>query len=124
MRDFRKYEVWKDSVTLANEVYSVCESFPKFETFALGDQMRRAAVSIASNIAEGSSRSSSVEFAHFLEISMGSAYETETQLEIAKLRGYISDTTFDMLSSRLWSIEKRLNALISKLRTENNKNGR
>lgn len=121
MRDFRKYDVWKDSVALANEIYTICESFPKFETFALVDQMRRAAVSIASNIAEGSSRSSSIEFAHFLEISLGSAYETETQLEIAKVRGYIDDALSDVILSHLWSIEKRLNTLILKLRTDNGK---
>lgn len=121
MRNFRNYEVWKDSIVLANEIYSICESFPNFETYALGDQMRRAAVSIASNIAEGSSRSSSMEFAHYLEISLGSAFETETQLEIAKLRGYISNATSDELFSRLWSIEKRLNTLILKLRNENGK---
>ena len=64
---------------LADRIYSICGEFPKSELFALSDQMRRAEVSIPSNVAEGSSRTSDVEFAHFLEIAMVSTFEVETQ---------------------------------------------
>jgi four helix bundle protein len=116
MRDFRKYEIWQKAVETANMVYDACDSFPKYEVFALGDQLRRASVSISSNIAEGASRTSSVEFAHFLEIAIGSAFEVETQLLIAKKRNYISDDVYTKLVSRLQSEERQINTFRSKLK--------
>ena len=116
MRDFRKYEIWQKGVDIADEIYSICDNFPKYELFALSDQLRRAAVSISSNIAEGSSRSSSAEFAHYLEIAIGSAFEVETQLQIAKRRSYISDEVFQGLIGKLQSEERQINTFISKLR--------
>ena len=78
MRDFRKYEIWQKGIDIADKAYDICEKFPKYETYALADQLRRASVSIASNIAEGASRKSSVEFIHYLEIAIGSTFEVET----------------------------------------------
>lgn len=116
MRDFRKYEIWQKGIDIADKVYDICDKFPKYEIFALGDQLRRAAVSISSNIAEGSSRTSSVEFAHFLEISIGSVFEVETQLQIAKRRKYITDEVFNEIVSELLSEERQINTFISRLK--------
>ena len=65
MRNFRNYDIWKNGMDIADMIYSLTDSFPKYETYSLSDQLRRAAVSIPSNIAEGSSRTSEAEFSHF-----------------------------------------------------------
>ena len=116
MRDFRKYEIWQKGIDIADKIYDICNKFPKYEIYALGDQLRRAAVSIPSNIAEGASRTSSAEFAHYLEISIGSTFEVETQLQIAKKRKYLSDEVFNEIVSELQSEEKQINTFISKLK--------
>jgi len=116
MRDFRKYRIWQDAVSIANKIYSVTELFPSNELYGLSSQLQRAAVSIASNIAEGASRDSSVEFAHFLEIAIGSAFEAETQLIIAYQRNYISLETFQNVVSLLQEEEKGINTFIQTLK--------
>jgi four helix bundle protein len=83
-RNFRDYKVWQDAVAYATEVYKVTAALPYFERKGLCDQLQRAVVSISSNIAEGSARPSDADFAHFLDTALGSAYEVETQLLIAK----------------------------------------
>ena len=88
-RNFRNYKVWQDAVEYASKVYKVTADMPWFEKKGLCDQLQRAAVSISSNIAEGASRPSDADFAHFLDTALGSAYEVETQLLIAKNVGYI-----------------------------------
>ena len=95
MRSFRKYEVWKRAIQLSKDVYLLTGAFPAKEKFALSNQLQRAAVSVASNIAEGASRNSEIEFAHYLEIAMGSAFEVETQLIIAHEIGCISKKIVD-----------------------------
>ncbi len=80
MRDFRKYDIWNDSMDLVNQVYRIVEQFPKSEKFILVSQITRSAISIPSNIAEGTSRKSEKDFSRFLEISLGSAFELETQM--------------------------------------------
>ena len=116
MRNFRQYEIWQKAVDIADSIYKICDGFPKCELYALSDQLRRAVVSISSNIAEGSSRTSVLEFAHFLEISIGSAFEVETQLLIAKRRGYLSDEIYDSTIKEIQSLERQLNTFISKLK--------
>ena len=116
MRDFRNYEVWQKAIDMAVKVYTLCDDFPKYEMFALSDQLRRAVVSISSNIAEGASRTSTAEFAHYLEISIGSAFEVETQLLIAKRRGYIADIVYKDNIKELQELERQLNTFISKLK--------
>ena len=116
MRNFRKYDVWNDSMSLVKTIYEMTTSFPKIEQYGLSNQMNRAAVSIASNIAEGASRNSDIDFAHFLEIAIGSSFEIETQIEIAFSLGYIEKSVKDKLISNLQIIQKRLNVFISKLR--------
>ena len=120
MRNFRNYEIWQHAVDLAVSVSALCDGFPKYELFALGDQLRRASVSISSNIAEGASRTSVLEFAHYLEISIGSAFEVETQLLIAKKRNYITDEDYEKLVTELQSLERQINTFISKLRPKAN----
>lgn len=78
MRDFRKYEVWQISHQFCLEIYSITRLFPKEELYGLTSQIRRAALSIPTNISEGCGRNSEAEFAHFLNIALGSAHETET----------------------------------------------
>lgn len=88
-RNFRNYKVWQDAVGFATKVYKVTAEMPWFEKKGLCDQLQRAVVSISSNIAEGAAKPSDIEFAHFLDMSLGSAFEVETQLLIAKNVGYI-----------------------------------
>lgn len=83
MHRFKDLEIWNQSRSFCSDIYSVTSKFPETEKFGLTNQLRRASVSIPSNIAEGSSRSSDKEFMRFLEIAIGSAYEVDTQLLIA-----------------------------------------
>ena len=89
---------------------------PWFEKKGLCDQLQRAAVSISSNIAEGCARTSSAEFCHFLDYALGSAFEVETQLLIARNIGYLSDDIFHNLTEKVSSIERQLNGLRGSLR--------
>lgn len=118
MRDFRKYDIWRDAVGFATDVYKLTSTFPKFEIYGLCDQMQRASVSISSNIAEGCSRESEKDFAHFLEMAIGSAFEVESQLLIAKNLGYIDDTQYQDMVSKLSPNERQIHALINKLRKQ------
>lgn len=112
MRNFRNYKIWTESISFTTQIYKIVSDFPSFERYGLSDQLRRASVSIPSNIAEGAARDSEREFIHFLNISLGSAFEVETQLQIAYNLEYISHETFDMLLSQLHLIEKQINELI------------
>ena len=121
-RNFREYPVWQDAVAFATYVYEVTGKMPWFEKKGLCDQLQRAAVSISSNIAEGSARSSDADFAHFLDFALGSAFEVETQLKIAKNVGYFDninhdlDVNYQTLMQKVNSIERQLNALITSIR--------
>ncbi|MDQ6814220.1 MAG: four helix bundle protein, partial [Bacteroidota bacterium] len=84
MRNFKELKIWQKGFDIAVDAYKLTASFPSSEKFGLNSQMTRAAVSIPSNIAEGSSRKSDKDYHRFVEISLGSAYELETQLLIAK----------------------------------------
>lgn len=118
MRNFRNYKIWNQSVAFTTEIYKITRNFPTYERYGLGDQLRRASVSISSNIAEGSARDSDKEFAHFLSISLGSAFEVETQLLIAYNLKYISDQTLQLLSRQVDLIEKQINELISVIKRQ------
>ena len=128
-RNFREYPVWKEAVDYATYVYKVTDQMPWFEKKGLCDQLQRAVVSISSNIAEGAARSSDADFAHFLDFALGSAFEVETQLKIAKNVGYFDNfdkndlddnhnVNYQVLMDRLHSIERQLNGLISKIRNQ------
>ncbi len=116
MRNFRNLDVYKRSVKFTKEIYIVTGNFPDREKFGLSSQLQRASVSIASNIAEGSSRRTEADFTRFLEISMGSAFEVETQLIIAYQLDYLSEKRLNELMDALTIIQKQINNLISKLR--------
>ena len=111
MRNFRDYDIWQDSMDIVDKIYDAVDNFPKDERFALISQITRSAVSIPSNIAEGSGRSSGKEFARFLEFSLGSAYELETQLIIAEKRNYLTQFELDILIEELVSLQKRIGGL-------------
>ncbi|MCQ2609147.1 MAG: four helix bundle protein [Bacteroidales bacterium] len=115
-RNFRNYKVWQDSVSYASKIYKVTSEMPWFEKKGLCDQLQRAVVSISSNIAEGSAKPSDAEFAKFLVISLGSAYEVETQLLIAKNVGYINNELYDNLVEELKIIEMQIAAFIKHIR--------
>lgn len=84
MRNFRKFEIWKQGIELVKLIYEVVKLLPKEENFGLKSQLSRAVVSVPSNIAEGCSRNSEIEFKRFLEIALGSLFEVETQLIIIR----------------------------------------
>ena len=87
---FEKLDVWQKAIALGDDVYEVTRAFPDFERFGLANQMRRAAVSISSNIAEGSSRSSGKEFVRFIEIAYGSVMELVSQVHIAQRQEFVT----------------------------------
>ena len=118
-RNFREYKVWQDAVAYASDVYKVTATLPYFERKGLCDQLQRAVVSISSNIAEGSARPSDADFAHYLDTALGSAYEVETQLLIAKTIGYIESKQFEELKTTLINIEQQITNFISFIRNKN-----
>jgi four helix bundle protein len=101
MHRFRDLEFYKRSRNLAVEIYLTTRNFPRNEQYGITNQIRRSAVSIPSNIAEGTSRRSNKEFSRFLDIAMGSAYELETQLSIAKDIRYLNTVVFAKHSNDL-----------------------
>ena len=115
-RNFREYPVWQEAVDFASIVYEVTGNMPWFEKKGLCDQLQRAVVSISSNIAEGAARPTDADFAHFLDFSLGSAFEVETQLLIVKNVGYMDEDNYNRLISKLSSIERQINRLISSIR--------
>lgn len=110
--------VWKEAIQLVTEVYKMTRSFPKDEQFGLISQIRRAAVSIPSNIAEGSARASGKEFTQFLNISMGSAVELETQLIISRNLEYVSDLHYQCISEKVNIISKMIQGLIKAVKSK------
>jgi len=104
IRDFKELRVWVDGMTLVKEIYKATEKFPQKELYGLSSQLRRCAVSVPSNVAEGFRRNHSKEFQQFLHIALGSLAEAETQILIAGDLGYINS-----------SEEKRLLELIDKI---------
>jgi four helix bundle protein len=115
-RNFREYPVWKEAVDYATYVYEVTSNMPWFEKKGLCDQLQRAVVSISSNIAEGAARVSDADFVHFLDFALGSAFEVETQLLISKNVGYLDEIQYNDLITKLSSIERQLNGLITSIR--------
>jgi four helix bundle protein len=117
MRDFRDLQVWQRSMRLAEEVYAVTREFPREELFGLSGQLRRAAVSIPSNIAEGHGRDTDKAFALFLTHARGSLCELETQIELARNLHLLNPEQSDHLQANAAEIGKMLNGLLRTLRT-------
>lgn len=106
MHQYKELKVWRKAFDLTIEIYRVTESFPDKEKFGLISQINRSAVSIVSNIAEGSGRNSDKEFYNFLGFSLGSSCELETQLLIANRLNYISDENLKSLVSKIEEVQK------------------
>lgn len=117
MATYKELIVWKESMNLSVLIYKITKTFPYDEKKGLTDQMRRASVSIVSNIAEGYGRLSDNDLLHFLKFSLGSSYELDTQLELSKYLGYIDEDTFNDLYFRLNNIIKMLSSLIYRRKT-------
>ena len=116
-RNFRNYKVWQEAVNYATKVYKVTAEMPWFEKKGLCDQLQRAAVSISSNIAEGSAKPSDADFARFLDTALGSAYEVETQLLMSNKIGYTNSEKYNELLGGIVEIEKQLAGLLRSLRS-------
>ena len=101
MKNFKKLKIWQKGIELFVDIYKTSKLFPQEELYGLTGQMRRSAVSIPSNIAEGSGRGSDKDFNRFLDIALGSSYELETQLTIAKKLNFISDKDFSEIINSL-----------------------
>ena len=116
MKSHKELLVWQKSVDLAEAIYRITELFPKHQQYSLCQQMQKAAVSISSNIAEGSGRNSTKEFLHFLSISYGSMAELETQIIIAQRLQFISIHEYEPLLAQIQEIGKMLNGLQASVR--------
>ena len=110
--------VWQKAMDLTEEIYRPVKFLPREETYALSDQMRRAVISIPSNIAEGQGRNSNKEFANFLSIARGSLAELKTQLQICLRLKYLSESESEYALNLCIEIHKMLNTFISKLRSK------
>ncbi len=112
MASYKDLIVWQKSYELTRQIYILTKKFPKDELYGLTSQMRRAAVSLPSNIAEGHSRKSTKEYIQFLRIAFGSAAELETQLLLAKDLNYCIENEFNSINSLLTENQKLLNSII------------
>jgi four helix bundle protein len=117
IHNFRELSVWKESMLLAKEIYVATTELPSQEKYGLISQIRRSAISIPSNIAEGSGRGSNQEFSRFLGISLSSAYELETQLSLVLLLELSENQLIEPLLIRLHGIQKMLFTLRQKFYT-------
>jgi four helix bundle protein len=113
--DYKQLKVWQKAMDLTIEIYKLVKLLPREETYALSDQMRRAVVSIPSNIAEGQGRNSDKEFVNFLSIARGSLWELETQIEICERLGYIDNVIKSNTFIITAEVSKMLNALSNSL---------
>jgi four helix bundle protein len=115
MHRFKELEIWKRSRLFCSKIYELTSHFPEAEKFGLINQLRRASVSIPSNIAEGSSRNSNKDFSRFLQITLGSAYEIETQLIIAHDLNFITKKELETITAELDQIIKMVSKFKSTL---------
>jgi len=116
IKTYRDLIVWQKAMQFVTSVYTKSASFPQIEQFGLTSQVRRSAVSIPSNIAEGYGRNSTGDYTRFLQIALGSLFEIQTQLEIAFNLNYISVNDFQTLFGQSREIERMLSSLINKLK--------
>ena len=116
MKTHKDLEVWKNSIKLITNIYSTTRNFPKEELYGLTNQMRRCAVSIASNIAEGAARNSTKEFIHFLHIARGSLAELETQLIVSYNLSFLPEETFKDFENEMKIIGGQLSGLLRSLK--------
>lgn len=117
MNYFKELKVWQKSIDLVTETYLRSQKFPKEETYGLTSQIRKAAISIPSNIAEGCGRRSEKDFFNFLGIALGPAFELETQFTIARKLNFLSEAEFSELESEIQHIQNMLIKLQSTLKS-------
>ncbi|MFA7273976.1 MAG: four helix bundle protein [Crocinitomicaceae bacterium] len=115
MHNYKNLRIWSEAMDVATEVYKITREFPKEEIYGLTSQLRRAAVSVPSNIAEGSGRTTDKDFKNFLSFSLGSAFETTTQLELACRLEYCEREEINELLSKTESLQKQITAFRNKL---------
>ncbi len=119
MRNFRKLHIWQNGIDIVKEIYKLSLELPKEEKYGLISQMTRAAVSVPSNIAEGSSRNSDIEYKRFLEIALGSLFELETQLTITIEIGLCTQEQLKNIFEKIEKEGKQINSLINKIKQVN-----
>jgi four helix bundle protein len=117
MKDFRQLKVWEKSHQLALAIYKITKEFPKEELYGLTSQIRRASMSIPTNIAEGCGRHTDADFARFLQMAMGSASETEYQLILAHDLDFLSNDSYEQLRNEAEEVKRMLASLLKTLRT-------
>ena len=115
-RPHKRLDLWKKAMEMVARIYEVTREFPKEEIYGLTSQLRRAAVSVPSNIAEGLTRRSVAEKLHFLNISQGSCSEIDTQAEIALKLGFLTEERFDMLEEHLVHVQRLLGGIIRSIK--------
>ena len=106
-KNFHDLIVWQEAIKLAKAVYKLTEKFPRQETYALADQIRRAVVSVPSNIAEGQAQKAPGDFSRFLHIALGSLAEVDTQLILAQEFGYLSKENVETVNEQIQSLRKK-----------------
>ena len=116
MKNFKNLKVWQKGIELVVDIYKKTSDFPKEEIYGLTGQIKRSAVSISSNIAEGSGRSSDKDFNRFLDVALGSSYELETQLIIAHKLNFLNEENFNQLNEQLDEEQKMIIGLQKSLR--------
>jgi four helix bundle protein len=118
MQDFRKLKVWEEAHRVALDVYRITQHFPKEETYGLKNQLRRAATSVPTNLAEGTGRGTDRDFGRFLQFAMGSACETEYLILLSRELGYIGEDESVSMIDKLTVMKRMLNKLIQKLKID------
>lgn len=113
---YHDLKVWEGAIELSLKIYRMTRKFPAEEMYGLSTQLRRAAISVASNIAEGKGRSSDKELLQFLSHARGSLYEVQTQLQIAKSLGYLTEGDYQGLAQQADAVGRMLNGMIAKFR--------
>ncbi len=112
MHNFRELKIWKDSMNLAKNILQTTKKFPPVERYSLVSQMNRASISIPSNIAEGSARKSQKEFSQYLRISLGSAFELETQLILSFESGYLDNELYNEMILRTQTSQRMISGFL------------
>jgi len=118
MQDFKNLLVWQKAHLLVKEVYAITNNFPKEELYGITSQLRRAAVSIPTNIAEGSGRGSDADFKRFLQIAFGSTSEVEYLIFLSKELQFVSGSQAVSLENQVTEIKKMLSSLINKIKSD------
>jgi four helix bundle protein len=119
MRDYKRLDIWKRSYKFALDIYKVTSLFPKHEIYSLTNQIRRSSMSMPANIAEGCGRSTSADFARFLEISLSSGFETEHHLIFSYDLGYLSGKDYNLLLKEIDELKKMISSYMLSVRENN-----